>query len=386
MKDALLATLGHFIWLGLAVGLAVAILSRGQRSPEGRYTLAAGGMLALAGLAILTFSVSLADPRWVDLGSVSSLLSDSWKSSIMLAWGLGASLGGVRLAWQAFAAYRMTRLPSLALTDPIRATVDRLAERLGIKQAPRVILNEEITMPSVFGLVRHVLLLPASYATTLHTDELEGIIAHELAHIRRADVLVNILQSILEAVFFFHPAVWWLGSEMRTQRELCCDRLAAQATGNPAALARALGRLALDRQPALAAAAGGGRVVDRIRLLAAAPALPTIPWGRLLGLVSFVIALASWVPSPTAEAPARVMPGNVLQVVGLPMSSTEGEPDTLMISVERMQSADGMEIEYQVIWTPDSSEESNRIILRQADEPTGEQSERFIFLGEPSIP
>jgi hypothetical protein len=93
------------------------------------------------------------------------------------------------------------------------------------------------------GAMRAIVLLPFSVLTSLGPDELEVVLAHELAHVRRADFVWNILQTIAETLFFFHPAVWWLSSRIRHERELCCDDLALTVCPNPVTYASALYRL-----------------------------------------------------------------------------------------------------------------------------------------------
>src|SRR5258708_16026583 len=91
--------------------------------------------------------------------------------------------------------------------------------------------------------------LPASAVTGLSPTQLELILAHELAHIRRRDYLVNLLQTAVESLLFYHPAVWWVSRRMRIEREHCCDDLAVAAGGNAARYARALAALAGPRPP-----------------------------------------------------------------------------------------------------------------------------------------
>jgi beta-lactamase regulating signal transducer with metallopeptidase domain len=100
-----------------------------------------------------------------------------------------------------------------------------------------VLLTESLQIPAVVGIVRPVLLIPAAIACQLPPAHLEAILLHELAHIRRHDYLVNLLQMLLEACLFYNPAVWWISRQVRIEREACCDALAAGATGEPVRLA-----------------------------------------------------------------------------------------------------------------------------------------------------
>ena len=109
--------------------------------------------------------------------------------------------------------------------------------------------------------------------TGLQPAHLEALLAHELAHIRRHDYLVNLLQTVAEAVLFYHPAVWWVSDQIRTERELCCDDLAVEACGDVLIYASALADLD-SRRPMrgeMALAANGGSLLNRIRRLAGKP-------------------------------------------------------------------------------------------------------------------
>jgi hypothetical protein len=116
-------------------------------------------------------------------------------------------------------------------------------------------------------------LLPVSALAGLSPQQLEAILAHELAHIRRHDYLVNLLQTLVETLLFYHPAVWWLSHRIRIERENCCDDLAVSLCGDPYAYARALADLEALRGDAgrLALAVTGGSLLHRVRRLLGAP-------------------------------------------------------------------------------------------------------------------
>ncbi len=159
------------------------------------------------------------------------------------------------------------------------------------------------------GAFRPAILLPASIFTGLPPRGLEALIAHELAHIRRQDYLVNLLQAVAETLLFYHPAVWWVSARIRTEREQCCDDLAISATGDARSYARALVRIEEMRgaTSALAVAAGGGNLWKRVvRLLRDEPASAESPSGWLAGTVAlallFVLGAAARVgPSGSIE-------------------------------------------------------------------------------------
>ena len=125
----------------------------------------------------------------------------------------------------------------------------------------------------MIGVVRPIVLVPASALTELSPDHLEALLLHELAHVKRHDYLVNLLQTAAETLMFYHPAAWWISAQIRREREHCCDDLAARYCGSPALYARALAAMeevrgALVPHFALAAI-GNGKLLRRIERLVA---------------------------------------------------------------------------------------------------------------------
>jgi hypothetical protein len=161
-----------------------------------------------------------------------------------------------------------------------------LAKRMGVSTATRMCTSELILSPLAFGVFKPMVLVPLAFLTTLPTGQVEAILLHELAHIRRRDYLVNLLQSLMETVFFFHPAVWWISRQMRIEREYRCDEIASTVCGvleYTTALA-ARESLRSDSKFTLAPAATDGNLLTRIRRLAK----PTTS-GRSYGLCQFVV-------------------------------------------------------------------------------------------------
>ena len=130
-----------------------------------------------------------------------------------------------------------------------------------------------VEVPTVIGWLRPVVLVPGSALAGMAPYQLEAILAHELAHIRRHDYLVNLLQTLVETLLFYHPAVWWLSHRIRIERENCCDDLAVSLCGDPYAYAKALADLEELRADSghLALAATGGSLIHRVRRLIATP-------------------------------------------------------------------------------------------------------------------
>ena len=163
-----------------------------------------------------------------------------WLDGVWMLGVLGLSmrsLGG----WLWLQRLRQTTMEKAPET--IQASFQKVCDRLGIRRLPELRISEIIPGPMTIGFLRTLVLLPASTLLALSPEQLEAIFAHELAHVRRADYFWNLVQTLAETLFFFHPAVWWLGKRLREQRELCCDDIAIATCPDPLVYATALFRL-----------------------------------------------------------------------------------------------------------------------------------------------
>jgi beta-lactamase regulating signal transducer with metallopeptidase domain len=170
----------------------------------------------------------------------------------LLPWIDGLWLAGVfALSLRSLGGWWYLRRLRLAATVEAPASVidafQRISQALGLNRNIALRLSTAIDSPMTMGTLRAIVLLPLSAVTLLGPDELEVVLAHELAHVRRADFFWNILQTIAETLFFFHPAVWWLNARIRHERELCCDDLALKVCPNPIVYAHALVHLEEQR-------------------------------------------------------------------------------------------------------------------------------------------
>lgn len=185
---------------------------------------------------------------------------------MVAAWFVGVILLSFRLAAGWMIVQRMRHRCVEPVGDAMRGTAQALARRLRVRRSVRVVNSALAQVPSTVGWLRPIILLPASAVTGLTPDQLSALIAHELAHVRRHDYLVNLLQSAIETLLFYHPAVWWVSHRMRVEREHCCDDLAVAVCGDPLVYARALSQMESSRRaPRLLAAASGGSLLNRVR-------------------------------------------------------------------------------------------------------------------------
>ena len=200
--------------------------------------------------------------------------------TLMVIWLAGVALLSLRLLTGWLWVQRLRTHGVSAANDGCRRMARRLSRRLHISRAVTLLESTLVDVPTVIGFLKPVVLLPASVLGGLTPQQLEAILAHELAHIRRHDYLVNLLQTLVETVLFYHPAVWWVSRRIRIERENCCDDLAVSLCGDPVAYASALADLeALRSGPApdhhIVMAATGGSLLLRVRRLLGAPSSHT---------------------------------------------------------------------------------------------------------------
>lgn len=187
---------------------------------------------------------------------------------ILTAWVTGFLFFTLRLSTGLWHTGRL-RAAALPLDNQWSSYIRNLSRQLGISRLVALAESPAIKSPMVIGYLKPVILVPAGMLTGLTTEQLETIFVHELAHIKRHDYLINLIQSFLETVFFFNPFVWILSSIVRKEREYCCDDLVVQHHGDSRAYAYALTNLAearLSAQPfALSLAADKNQLLNRIR-------------------------------------------------------------------------------------------------------------------------
>jgi beta-lactamase regulating signal transducer with metallopeptidase domain len=300
-------TLLHFCWESAAIALVYAVVDRcAQRAGATvRYgiAVAALGLMALAAVGTFVDQERLVVPvaasqltehdgeRAVSqlgvlhaavegvLPAAAPAMGDGelWiagHADRLMPWIDGIWLGGVLLLslkaaggwWQ----LQGVRHRAQALVpQETRRSFDRLAAQFAMTRGVALQVSEEMISPMVMGLWHVTVLMPLSAAMQLEPEQLEAVLAHELAHVRRWDYLCNLIQTAVECLFFFHPAVWWVSGRVREFREVCCDEVAAQVCADPAVYAEALLRLEEQRAKhvrlAMALHGDGGSLLNRIR-------------------------------------------------------------------------------------------------------------------------
>lgn len=297
------AALLHFLWQGALIALLVACLNvllqnRGART---RYAVACVGLVLMLAAPIVTFAVieeglpasanratpmiapvTLAQPAPADISvpvtighDVVRTDADDGSSPSLMPWLVALWMAGVlifslRAAGGWLVVLRLRRRSSTPAPEPWQNMLNRLAREVKVSRTVRLCESAIAEVPAVIGWLRPVILVPIGALAGLSSAQIEAVLAHELAHIRRHDYLVNLLQTLVENVLFYHPAVWWVSRRVRIEREHCCDDLAVQACGDVVVYAGALAALEGIRSttaPQLALAADGGSLLGRVRRL-----------------------------------------------------------------------------------------------------------------------
>jgi uncharacterized protein (TIGR03435 family) len=194
----------------------------------------------------------------------------------------------------------------------------QLAARIGVSRSVRVLVSALVQVPATVGWLRPVVLLPVGSLAGLPAGHVEALLAHEFAHIRRHDYLVNMLQGIAEALLFYHPAVWWVSGHIRAEREHCCDDVAVAIGGDVLTYANALIELESCRTPdtAVLVAASDGSLAGRVRRLLneSQPSGRTFSGPAIVATGMLLLAAAWGVFAQSTEAPrfevASIKPNN----------------------------------------------------------------------------
>ena len=322
---ALSTALLHFVWQGAVVALvlwlALGLLRR--RSAQVRYTVSCAALAIMAALPGGTMWAVYRGPVAVRASTVAAIehasavvrpaQGGSWMTMLdtwmLPVWSLGVLFFAARLIWGSRQVSMLRRRGEPADTAML-AVADRVAARLGLRRPVRVLMSTMAEGPGVVGWLRPVILLPAATLAGLTPEQFEAVLAHEIAHILRYDYLVNLLQMLVEALLFYHPAVWWVSARIRHERELCCDDAAVRACGDAVCYARALTSLERLRAqaPALAMGSTNGRLLYRIeRLMGAAPQEQRpARWPGLVALAAGLACLAITTNWARGQAPVSV--------------------------------------------------------------------------------
>ncbi|ASD79832.1 hypothetical protein CEJ98_13025 [Burkholderia gladioli pv. gladioli] len=326
----------HLAWKGALIGVTTALSLRlmHNASPQSRYALLCLSLLLCLVIPVLDVYRGIeaaSQPSGWFRATDSLIVStkhtpDAFTIETVLPWLVAAWLVGVAaMACRLAAGLLWVRRIGDAFADwpdpRWQNYVSALAARCGLSRPVTLCVATHLTSPLTIGWWRPLVLVPAALLTRIPPDLLEAVLAHEIAHIRRADYLVNLPQSVIEALLFFHPAVWWLSQQMRIERECVADQIAGTLIQSPRRLALALEQLdALQSTSAgyapVAQSARGGQLLDRIRRLCH-PVPPSphrvayVP-AIIVGFVTLCVVAQTMWQAPMSQHAAGILPVGLL--------------------------------------------------------------------------
>jgi TonB family protein len=281
----------HFLWQCALIALTASVLLQAcqDASSRTRYGIACAalGFAIAAPVVTALFIVASATPfpSWAEVQAAAPVLAriqsgplagriETYFPPALAVWLMGAAALLIRTG---FGGYRLRMLRRAAFecaSSSWQPIVDRLARRLALRTPVRVVEITRAGAPMIIGWLQPVIVVPIAVLAQLTPAHVEAVFAHELAHVRRHDYLINVLQCVAEALLFYHPAIWWLSARVREEREHCCDELAIEVCGDRDTYACALTELESYRAPgpSLGLAATDGPLLRRIRRVLRLPA------------------------------------------------------------------------------------------------------------------
>jgi GWxTD domain-containing protein len=327
LAQALGWTLFHSLWEGAVAAILLVVALSVVRSSRVRYSAACLAMLVIpAGFAITLFrlmpegfgtptivirSIPLAFPGGQGFPELSGRRIAEVLPWLTPFWFAGVILFHLRGIAGWMSARRLRLKGVCPAPDRWQERLNQLRERLRVRTSVGLLETALGQTPVVIGWLRPVILYPVGLFAAMPTCQIEAILLHELAHIRRRDYLVNLLQTVVEGFLFYHPAVWWISSVIRTERENCCDDLVVAVQGNAHEYATALTALEENRWaaneavPAVLLSATGGILMKRIRRLLYPRESPRTFLTPLLSVGMLVavtaMALMAWQSKPAGD-------------------------------------------------------------------------------------
>jgi TonB family protein len=324
LAQALGWSLVHSLWQGAIVSAALAAVLLTARSARLRYAAACAAMVAIVAGVVLTFARLMPEasdgvhsggallfapwniPTGAEMLEASTASFAAFVPWLTPLWILGMWFC---VLWQItgmVSAGRLRREGVCCAAERWQQRLRELSERLRLSRPVLLLESCLVDVPLVVGHLRPVVLMPVSLLSGMPAEQIEAVLLHELAHVRRCDYLVNVMQRSVESLFFYNPAVWWISHVIRTERENCCDDMVVKTNGNAREYATALAALEENRwsrrQPALAAT--GGSLVKRVHRLLY-PRKAPISWipaaSAVILLLTTGAALAMWPPKPMQQ-------------------------------------------------------------------------------------
>ncbi len=301
-------TLLHFLWQGAALAVAYAVIDRITRrtSAPSRYLVALGALALMPLVVIATFTIEMrtASPtnaimqreaavsrfhlneiatpvaQHLPLAAPPAVnrrrawLADHLEPALPWidgVWMIGITLLALRAVGGWYQLQMLRKRARWTIPAEVADQFHKISRQMRLARQISLRISDEVISPLAMGAWRATVILPVSAVLRMPPSELEAVLAHELAHIRRFDYLCNLFQTAVESILFFHPAVWWLSRTVRERREVCCDEIAVSVCADPIVYAQALLRLEEEKterlQLAIALKGPKGSLLRRVKLV-----------------------------------------------------------------------------------------------------------------------
>ncbi|MGH1341804.1 MAG: M56 family metallopeptidase [Nannocystales bacterium] len=335
MSVLLSQALIRFLFQGIGLGVLLLVARPILRQLEGstRFAVLFAALLCAPGLVLWNLAQFLA----ASPSAAAPVPPPRWAELVFHGWLLGVALSSLRtgLELRGLQQLRATGLPLRNLHGRLHA----LAQRLGVHRAVALVESPGVTAPIVIGWLRPMIMLPLGLATSMPEAWLDAILAHELAHLRRHDLLLRMLQRCVEILFFFHPVVWWIGRQLDTAREEACDDLVVDRLRDPLTYARALTELEAMQHPTRAAMAAGateGQLMQRISHIlrrSNTPPRPNRRWSQVL-TVAATMSVAGYAVAHATEEPTNESDPSGIAIRWMPESVAAHE-DAILGAADR---------------------------------------------------
>lgn len=406
--SALCWTLLHSLWLGLlAAGLAgIIIISTKKSSAQLRYNLLGGVLILFLCSVVLAFFLEKVsssagqaattviyevNPANFNAG-VQAISMDSptgyfdrfrlflneHAALIVLIWFFVFVAKNVKLLTDLVYIHRLRHRKTHASPTDWQAQVSKLGEALGIKQYVLLLQSEMVKVPVTIGMLKPVILLPLGLLANLPPDQVESILIHELAHIRRKDYFINILQTFAESIFFFNPFILWISSVLRDERESCCDDIVIGRIGHKRSYIEALIAFQeYDTAPHQYAMALGKRkssMLDRVKRMLTSENKKLNNMEKIILLTGITLLTAfSLVPQkdPIVEDTKTIKPVQQQEATDLPVSTiTTIIPKLYAAPIDTLPKTKQRDMNYKRISFPS-------IIVSPSDDPQRPQDQHI---------
>lgn len=332
--EALGWTLLHSLWQGLIVlgGLLIGLALSRNSTSHTRYMLSCVAMVILVSWMGVTFGsyfqwnsyddalvfITEEYPAFESDGTIFPVIQKSFEdnmrifvagyaSELVSLWFLGVLFFSVRWGGSMYYTHQLRRKAVLEVPEYWQHQVQLLADKLGIYKPIKLLESARAEVPMVIGHLKPIILLPIGTLAGMTPQQLDAVLAHELAHVKRYDFLINFLLSLVEIGLFYHPVYWWIANQIKLERENCCDDMAVSICGNPKVYATALLSIEETRQHnSLAMALQGNKhqLLHRIKRICLSPPSSyrgeSGKAGMALALLLF-LAVVVWAKIPAGD-------------------------------------------------------------------------------------